>query len=180
MSAAAIIKEDIKSKVNDSCNYPSSKGLFNDVENNVLDSFQVLLQDLTEKGGKGDTDNNHRLCTAIAHAILKALRQRTFLSSILLGVAVYLHRKFGSRFLGYILHKLSISTGYKEVQQFEASCMKSSTPNIQFDSFKQFVFDNADFDVPTIDGFHTFHGMESIEYITAARSMVKSDFTVKL
>ena len=40
-TAAAIIKEDIKSKVYDSCNYPAPEGLFNDVVNNVPDSLQV-------------------------------------------------------------------------------------------------------------------------------------------
>ena len=55
----------------------------------------------------------------------------------------------------YILHKLGFSTGYNEAQLFEASCMKSTPPTILSDSFMQFVFDKADFDVHTIDGFHT-------------------------
>ena len=95
-TAAAIIKEDIKSKVYDSCNYPSPEGLFNDVENNVPDSLHVLLHELLEKGGKVYIDNKHRVCTAIAHSVLQAVRPRTFVSPILLGVAVYVHRKFGS------------------------------------------------------------------------------------
>lgn len=158
-TAAAIIKEDIKSKVYNSCNYPSPEGLFNDVENNVPDSLHVLLHELLEKGGKGDVDNKHRVCTAIAHSILQAVRPRTFVSPILVGVAVYVHRKFGSKLLVHILHKLGFSTGYNEAQLFEVSCMKSTPPTILSDSFMQFVFDNADFDVHTIDGFHTFHCM---------------------
>lgn len=179
-TAAAIIKEDIKSKVYDSCNYPSPEGLFNDVENNIPDSLHVLLHEIIEKGGKGDTDNKHRVCSAIAHSVLQAVRPRTFVSPILLGVAVYVHRKFGSKLLVHILHKLGFSTGYNEAQLFEASCMKTTPPTILSDSFMQFVFDNADFDVHTIDGFHTFHCMGGIECVTPAGSMIKPDVIERL
>ena len=179
-TAAAIIKEDIKSQVYDPCNYPSPEGLFNDVENNVPDSLHVLLHELIEKGGKGGIDNKHRVCTAVAHSVLQAVRPRTFVSPILLGVAVYVHRKFGSRLLVHILHKLGFSTGYNEAQLFEASCMKSTPPTILSDSFMQFVFDNADFDVHTIDGFHTFHCMGGIECVTPAGSMIKPEVIERL
>ena len=67
--------------------------------------------------------------------------------------------------LVHILTKLGFSTGYNKAQLFEAICMKSTIPTVLADSFIQFVFDNADFDVHTIDGFHTFHSMGATECV---------------
>lgn len=42
------------------------------------------------------------------------------------------------------------------------------------------MFDNADFDVRTIDEFHTLQSMGGTKCVTPTGSMVKSDFTERL
>lgn len=41
-------------------------------------------------------------------------------------------------------------------------------------SLNKFVFDNIDFNISTIDGLNTLHGMGGIRCITTSNSLVKS------
>lgn len=47
-------------------------------------------------------------------------------------------------------------------------------------SFSQFVFDNADHNVNTIDGFQTFHAMGGIQCITPTTSVSSNEIIPKL
>lgn len=54
-----------------------------------------------------------------------------------------------------------------EALLFEASSISHPQPDISPDSFTQFVFDKADFNVNTLDGLHTFHSMGVIQCVTS-------------
>ncbi|GFW45503.1 hypothetical protein TNCV_3244431 [Trichonephila clavipes] len=54
---------------------------------------------------------------------------------------------------------------------YEASAIFATLPEIKPGSFAQFVHDNADFNISTINGKATFHYMRSIEIITPADSI---------
>ncbi|KAG5867405.1 hypothetical protein JTB14_014970 [Gonioctena quinquepunctata] len=104
-------------------------------------------------------------CLSIAHAIIAAARPRSFLSSLLVGLAAYLHSKFGSRTLINVMSTLGFCASYEEAQTLELSAImhpESDTHN----GFHQFVAYNADINVGTLDGHATFHSMGMIDCIT--------------
>ncbi|XP_043285283.1 uncharacterized protein [Venturia canescens] len=83
-----------------------------------------------------------------------------------------LNRKFGSKSLLNILSSLGFCCSYDDSLLFEASIlMEPSNASIASDSFSQFVFDNADHNINTIDGLHTFHAMCGIECVTPASAV---------
>lgn len=117
--------------------------------------------------GKGRSSTaSERKCTSIAHAIISASRPRSFISPLLLGLAVYIHRRYASRELIDILSSMSFADDYREVQRFENALMSSVEPSYDLDGFTQFVFDNADFNVGTVTGHNTFHSMGGIACVT--------------
>ena len=79
-----------------------------------------------------------------------------------------MHRKYGSKELIDLLSSLGFSETYKEVQRYEYSITKHSSPDLDDNKFAQFIFDNADFNVHTLDGHNTFHSMGGIKCITPA------------
>lgn len=94
-------------------------------------------------------DFNAQKRIAIEHAIISAIRPRSFLSP---GVGVYICRKIGSKDLIKTLTHLGFCSSYKEVQNFELNALKVQRSICSVSSgFTQFVFDNADFNTKTID-----------------------------
>lgn len=85
------------------------------------------------------------------------------ISPLQLGLSVFLHGKFESKNIINILSSLGFCSTYYEALLFEASSISHPQPDILPDSFTQFVFDNADFNVNTLDGLHTFHSMDGIQ-----------------
>lgn len=67
-----------------------------------------------------------------------------------------------------ILHSHGFCSSYNEVLQFERSAAVTSNTNMNIaqDSFVQYVADNADHNLCTLDGKSTFHGMGIIATIT--------------
>ena len=113
-----------------------------------------------------DASNSDRRCVAIAHSIISACRPRLFISPLLLALAVYVHRKYGSRELVDILNSLGFSDDYKEVQRLNSAFVVSGESEYNLQSFTQFVFDNADFNVATLTGHDTCHAMGGIAAVT--------------
>ena len=99
---------------------------------------------------------------------------------IQVGLALYIHRHVGSRHLVDILFSMGICASYNEARLYEASAMLQKQPLIHHDSFKQFVFDNADFNIQTMDGYGTFHSMGGIMCVTPGNSVELADVTERL
>ena len=85
------------------------------------------------------------------------------MSPLQLGLGVQLHHHFGSRFLVDTLHSLGFCCSYYEVQKYEsnAAAILSTTIPCQDAEvpFLQFIADNVDHNLRTLDGHNTFHGM---------------------
>jgi len=79
-------------------------------------------------------------------------RPRSFLSPVLIGIGAYVHRKFGAKELVTLLPNLGFSASYDEVLRLESSILNCNPSEITNDGFQQFVFDNADHNVNTLDG----------------------------
>lgn len=172
--AGDIIKADIRSQVYDTKHYPPPNDFLKDVNDVIPESLKVLLETIIMKEKRGAWDSWKRKCTAIAHAIISATRPRSFLSSLLTGLTGYLFRKFGSRHLITMLSHLGFSASYFEGTLLETSAVlhTESTSILSAQAFCQTIFDNADWNVMTLDGKDTFHVMGGILCISPDTSIV--------
>lgn len=172
-AAAAIILEDIRSQIYSTTQYPPSDQFLSDIEDVIPQSLLSFFKTVVITNKRGSCEKWKQKCIALSHAVISAVRPRSFFSSLLTGVSVYLYKKFGSRQLIDILSALGFSASHHEAVLLEMSTVLQ--PNAQLintstteDVFLQFIFDNADFNVNTLDGLHTFHAMGGIMPITPA------------
>ena len=93
---------------------------------------------------------------------------------------MYIHRHLASRHLIDILSSMGVCASYSEARRYEASAMIDNQQTISEESFKQFVFDNADFNIRTLDGYGTFHSMGGVMCVTPASGVkLPSDERIK-
>ena len=102
--------------------------------------------------------------TAISHAIVQAARPRSVISPILFGVGVEVDHICGSKYIVDELARLGFSISSYEVKRYKQSVMQSQPRQPSegecFPSrFTQWVADNVDHNIATLDGLGTFHGM---------------------
>lgn len=177
VSEATAILQDIQSQIYEVNEYPPSDDFLKDVYTMVPETLRTLLEDLILKHKHGALDKWRLKCTAIAHAIISAIRPNSFLSPLQIGVGVFLHKKFGSKQLLNVLSNLGFSATYAESELFEMSAIMRPFLDIDTEAFSQFVFDNADFNTNTLDGLKTFHAMGGIHCVTP-KSAIAPDQTI--
>ena len=158
-TAAQLIKSDIKSVVQDKSIYPSSLDMSNNetVKEYLPESLRLLLKMLFV--GK---DKDLKV-GSIGQAIMQATRPRVLQAPLLLGLGVQIHFHFASRFLIDTLDALGYSCSYSEVQSYERSAAitcGTDIPGYIPGQFIQYVADNVDHNIRTLDGKDTFTGWE--------------------
>ena len=117
----------------------------------------------------------------IAHIIISAIKPRSFMSPILLGLSSMMHRKHASKGLIDCLSNLGLCASYYDTQLFESSIVKNpDNYTISTDSFLQCIFDNADHNTATIDGRNTFHAMGGIMSVTPSSAVTSVSNIPKL
>ncbi|KAF0716418.1 SWIM-type domain-containing protein [Aphis craccivora] len=159
-AAAAIIREDIRSVLINTDTYPPVNQMFDNINKNIP---QSNINELENK------------CTALSHAIMKCTRPRTFLSRLLLGISVFLHRRYGSKRLLDMLSNLGFSNKYNEVLLYESAAVNHPKPKIlspAAGAFIQYSADNADININTIDGHNTVHIMGVIQIVTPKNAVI--------
>ena len=144
-----------------SSTYPEPK----DITCTAPESLDTFIHNVIHHSSKTEHSPKHE---AIMQSMIAATRRRSFLSPLLLGIAVCIHRKYGSKDLIELLNNLGFSQSYWEVQWYECSVMADQSDQQDPDGFLQHVFDNADFNIRTIDGHGTFHSMGGIHCSTPA------------
>ena len=108
--------------------------------------------------------------SAICQTIVQAGRPRTAIMPIPLGLAISIDNICGSSQLVTETARLGFCLSYDELMRFKQSVVvakrvarsKDDTVKLDVDkplSFTQFVADNVDHDICTLDGTGTFHGM---------------------
>lgn len=98
---------------------------------------------------------------------MSAARPRAFVSKILLGLSVMIHRKFAFKDLINVLSYIGLCESYSETLRFEAAIMKDPENfAINTDSFVQFIWDNAVHNTRNIDGSGTFHTKRGLISVT--------------
>ena len=113
-TAAAIVREDVRSYISDGDIYPSVTSLEETAEEMVLETLKSFV-DIVIQPRKRRNKTMNRKSTAIQHAIMAASCPRSFVSPILLSVAMYIHRKYGHKDLINILHNIGLAESYTEV-----------------------------------------------------------------
>lgn len=181
-TAAAIVRREIKSKSYDYSHFPTIEEICKGGSELVPEALNVLISEIIQPTSKRQTledmqrtkQISERKKTAICHSIITATRPRSFLSPVQLGTAVSLHRKFGSKVLIDMLCNLGVCVPYKEVLKYERS-VTSQEGTIIENGYVQYVFDNADYNVHTLDGHNTFHVMGGIACITPKTALQVED-----
>ncbi len=94
---------------------------------------------------------------SIGQAIMQIARPRTILAPIQVGLGVQLHHHFASKFLIDTLNKHGFCCSYSEVTKFEhnaAVAQSTDIPSFTPRHFVQYVADNVDHNIRTIDGMN--------------------------
>ena len=122
-ATARLMKSDVKCQVSSSSDvYPSTFDI--DVEK----SLQYLPASVRLFCSKLLVGKNIRTKVAsIAQSIVQAVRPRTVIVSLQLGLAFQLHHHYRSRSVTDTLHAMGFASSYHEVQRFErnAACVSS-------------------------------------------------------
>ncbi|VDI00550.1 Hypothetical predicted protein [Mytilus galloprovincialis] len=164
-AAAKLIKSDIRSLKGDKENYPLASDV-SSLKSNlqyVPESLSYLLETMF-----AEKDSKMKIAS-IGQAIIQASRPRVLIAPLQIGLGIQLHHNFASRFLVSTLNSLGFCSSYQEIQKFESSAALTQGVDIPGEicnSFIQFVADNVDHNVRTLDGNNTFHGMGIIAGIT--------------
>ena len=105
---------------------------------------------------------------SIGRVMMQAARPRVLLAPLQVGVAVQLHHHFASRFLIDSFHRHGFCCSYQEVQKFGQKAAVNQGTDIpsHTSEFVQYVADNVDHNIRTLDGNDTFHGMGIIAAVT--------------
>ncbi|KAJ8871090.1 hypothetical protein PR048_027394 [Dryococelus australis] len=69
-----------------------------------------------------------------------------------------------------LVRSLGFSSSNYESQTLEPSAVAHTEPVLKEGSFSRFVFDKADFNVCTLDGYNKFHTMGVIKCVTPPSS----------
>lgn len=169
--AVEIIRQDIQSQVYSTDTYPASDD-FLKIPGTLPQSLTFFLEGLLLSKTKR-VNETKRKCAAIGNVITAILRPKSFISPLLCSLSLFLYRKYGSKHLIDVLASLGFCASYYEAQKLEISAIYYAKPDFETRAFNQFVFDNVDFNVCTIDGLNTLHAMGGIRCITPSNSLKK-------
>ena len=155
IAAAKIIKAEIREKEYNINMYPSNDDIVNNSKEWIPRHLQTFLRTVAPSQLKQNI---------IGHSILQAARPRTVIAPTLFGLGVEVDHVFGSKWLINELSRLGFSISYDEVTRYKQSVIQSeSLENLLGKyfpgAFSQWVGDNVDHNVGTLDGRGTFHGM---------------------
>ena len=113
---------------------------------------------------------------AIGECIVQAARPRSIIAPTLLGLGIEMHHLFASKYLIKQLSKLGFSVSYDEIIRFkQSSVLSTAAGDVTCDpfpgAFTQWVADNVDHNIRTLDGHDTFHGMGIISASASLSAM---------
>ena len=112
------------------------------------EELKWLLDGVIKSKNPRNETMKRRKC-AISHTIISSCWPRSFLSPLMLSLAMYIHKRHESRELIDMLSSLGFSESYEEVNRL-IKCILSTpsyynrTSAVSPSTFIQFVFDNAD------------------------------------
>ena len=175
-TAAKLLQNDIKSSVlAQDESYPSVTELQNPTAlNYVPPSLIYFLQHLFV--GKDCS----KKVSSIGHTVIQAVRPRSVIAPLQLGLAIQMHHLYRSKILINTLYAMGFSSSYSEVQSVEKNAVISfshSMSNFEISKSEHtllFAGDNVDHNIMTLDGKGSFHGMGIIATITPGKQTSNS------
>ena len=171
-TAANLIKAEIRERSYNNEFYPTSGEIQSQW---IPDSLRMFLSSFTNSIVKQES---------IGQSIVK-LASPLQIPPLLFALAVEVDNIHGSRWLNDELYKLGFAVSYSEVNRFKQACLVSQSINNQIQrlssesSFTQFVADNVDHNIATLDGRGTFHGMGIIASTVSSREHVIEEIKIK-
>lgn len=137
--------------------FPSAEQVISGNGELVPEFLRLLIDGILKSK---ETDRSiQRKSIIIQAAVIAVVRRRSFVSPVQIGLSVRLHRKYGSRGLIDISSSLGFCAPYREVLNYETSITVNSSTEVGSQSYIQFVYDNADYNVATLDSHKTFHSV---------------------
>ena len=109
---------------------------------------------------------------SLGQGIVQAVRPRSCLPPILLGIGVDVDHVLGSRWLLDYLSRFGFSVTYDEIKRFKQSVLKNDSTEVRIDegAFAQWSADNDDHNIRTLNGKGSLHAMGIICSITSKSS----------
>lgn len=152
-TASRLIKNAIKLIKTSNETYPLIKTDAEKNANFLPATLQIFLEGILV--GKDNIN-----LASIGHAIIQAARPRVILAPLQVGLAAQLHHNFASQFRIDTLHRHGFCSSYQEVQMFNLNAALDQRTEIPDygGEFVQYIADNVDYNVRTLDGKDTFHG----------------------
>lgn len=132
-TAAKIVREDIKKMKYDCGRYPSEAEVSTSSEKLVPETLVLYTSTVTQKKTGNAGPDISRNCHVINHAVISAVRPRSFVSSIQTTFSLYLNQMYGSKHLIEVLSALGVcsSTSYNESDRYVTSFIYGETPSPQ-------------------------------------------------
>ena len=163
--AAKLLRNDIKLAATCSDSYPICSEL-----SSTENALECIPQNLVTFLNTVSASTENKKVASIGHAIMQLTCPRVTVMPLQIGLAIQMHHHFCSRFLRDSLHQHGSCSSYKEVLTFERSASVTScvrkAERIQPHQFVQYVADNIDHNICTLEGRDTFHGMDKIAAVT--------------
>ena len=178
LATADIIREEFKQHM-DMTEYITAEMAFQDSLSVVPKTLSTLIDAIISKRMKGYRKALDCKAASLTHAIMSAARPRSFLSMIQIGLVVHMQCTFRSANAVNVLHNLSFAASYKECKKYEVSAMMTAQPEVIY-SFHQWIFNNADIDIGTLDGFGMWYGMGGALAVTPATAVNPASVTIRL
>ncbi|KAG1670841.1 hypothetical protein GQR58_016642 [Nymphon striatum] len=137
----------------------------------VLTAAKLIMSEIREKEYDPSVYPKSDDITAPTDRWVPNLLKRSSVLPIPFGLAVELDHVFGSKWLIDELSHLGFCSSYREVSRFKQSSMATEDASevavtLPPGSFAQYVADNVDHNLCTLDGKKTFHGMGIIQVST--------------
>ena len=163
--AGTMIRQEILSLCCDMDTYPCFESM-SSLPDNVPPLLDFFLETvIKQKKSPPEKLNRHR--HAIAESMILACRPRSFLPDLLLGVSIYMHRHYGSRQLNDVASAIGFACPYSEVLRYEKSVIAAQgVQEEDLSGYVQYVWDNTDMNIRTLNGKNTFHCMGGIRCVT--------------
>ena len=165
ITAAKIIRAEIRDKKYNSDSYPTNEDISNIEKSRewIPHHLQPLIKTIVSSELKQNS---------IGQCIVQAARTRSVITSTLFGLGTEVDHVFGSKWLINELSQLGFSISYDEVNRYKQSVIQSENlENLLTEypqsTFTQWVADNIDHNVATLTGEGTFHGMRIIAVSTS-------------
>nr|CAH7764460.1 unnamed protein product [Callosobruchus chinensis] len=166
-SVSEIIKHEVADQKYEINEYPPGKSFLETAATDIPRGLKRLLNNLLlVKSGSEPSEGLNVQRDSIAHTIISALKPKQFISKLGLAIGTYVLRKTGSKLIVNLLNKLGVSASYYHTQLYEASTIMDPPNMRKENAFVQFVFDNTDHNVNTMDGHETFHCLGGIPVYT--------------